>query len=146
MRASDADRERASELLREHAVAGRLSMDELGDRLERAYAGRTYGELHLLLSDLPGTAVAPPRERRRPAPPRARSGPGPMGIALSGLALLLLMPALATVLWSSFAFAMMALMTIWMVAPFVLVAVACVWMIRRLPGRLDPPGSSWPTR
>jgi len=53
LRASDADRERAVERLRRHAGAGRLDAEELEDRLERALAARTRGELKALLADLP---------------------------------------------------------------------------------------------
>ena len=62
LRASDAEREHHVELLREHAGEGRLSLDELSERLDRAYAARTRGELTALLEDLPATRV--PAERR----------------------------------------------------------------------------------
>jgi hypothetical protein len=55
LRASDADRERAAERLREHASAGRLSIDELSERLETVFAARTLGELEPPLADLPST-------------------------------------------------------------------------------------------
>ena len=55
LRASDADRERVAERLREHAGAGRLSIDELSERLETVFAARTLGELELPLADLPST-------------------------------------------------------------------------------------------
>jgi len=58
IRASDADRERVAGSLRDHAVAGRLTTDELDERSGRAFAARTLGELDTLLTDLP-------RERRR---------------------------------------------------------------------------------
>jgi hypothetical protein len=53
LRASDADRERTVELLREHHAVGRLSRDEFDGRLEAAFAARTRGELDELLADLP---------------------------------------------------------------------------------------------
>ncbi|ARF72772.1 hypothetical protein B7C62_11180 [Kitasatospora albolonga] len=61
MRASDADRERIAESLREAVAEGRLDMDEFEQRLESAYKARTHGELEPLVQDLPapGTAVAP---------------------------------------------------------------------------------------
>ncbi|MEU0102986.1 DUF1707 domain-containing protein [Streptomyces sp. NPDC006267] len=61
MRASDAERERIAELLREAVAEGRLDMDEFGQRLETAYKARTHGELEPLVQDLPapGSAVAP---------------------------------------------------------------------------------------
>jgi hypothetical protein len=60
LRASDADRDRAAERLRAAAGEGRLSADELEERLERALAARTVAELTPLVSDLP----APPPARR----------------------------------------------------------------------------------
>jgi hypothetical protein len=52
-RASDSERERVVELLREAAVAGRLTIEELDARCERAYAAVTLGEFAILLEDLP---------------------------------------------------------------------------------------------
>lgn len=59
IRASDAERERVATQLRDHAAAGRLDVDELGERLQRAYAARTRGDLTVLTTDLPATAPAP---------------------------------------------------------------------------------------
>jgi hypothetical protein len=66
LRASDADRERIAERLRQATAEGRLQPDELEDRLEAAFAARTYGELDALVADLPGTTV---RRRERPQAP-----------------------------------------------------------------------------
>jgi hypothetical protein len=67
LRASDADRERFVETLRQHHVEGRLTVDELAERTERAYAARTLGDLDALGTDLPPlTPPAPP-----PGPPPA---------------------------------------------------------------------------
>jgi hypothetical protein len=55
LRASDQDREQLIAELNEHAVAGRLSTDELEERLQAAYAARTTGELDALRRDLPVT-------------------------------------------------------------------------------------------
>jgi hypothetical protein len=50
----DADeRERAATALHAHYVAGRLSNDELDERVALAYAARTRGDLASLLGDLP---------------------------------------------------------------------------------------------
>lgn len=53
LRASDAERERAASEIREHYAQGRLSSDELSERLDQAYAARTTGELTSLRADLP---------------------------------------------------------------------------------------------
>ncbi|MFI1175010.1 DUF1707 SHOCT-like domain-containing protein [Streptomyces melanogenes] len=53
MRASDAERERVAEALREAVAEGRLDMEEFEERLEAAYKARTHGELAPLVRDLP---------------------------------------------------------------------------------------------
>jgi hypothetical protein len=53
IRASDADRDQAAVRLRHATAEGRLSADELEDRLEALFAARTYGEVDALLADLP---------------------------------------------------------------------------------------------
>jgi hypothetical protein len=51
--AGSADRERAVGVLRAAFTEGRLNQDELDDRVARAYAARTYGDLWALIADLP---------------------------------------------------------------------------------------------
>jgi hypothetical protein len=51
--AGSADRERTVGVLRAGFTEGRLTQDELGDRIARAYAARTYGDLWTLTADLP---------------------------------------------------------------------------------------------
>jgi hypothetical protein len=63
LRASHTDRDQVVELLRVAAGDGRISAEELDDRLERALTARTYAELAALTADLPvtpGAAVVPP--------------------------------------------------------------------------------------
>jgi hypothetical protein len=60
LRASDADRERVAEVLRDALAEGRLDMEEFNERLEATYKARTYGELTPITRDLPVGAVAPP--------------------------------------------------------------------------------------
>ncbi len=57
MRASDSDRERVAEALREAAAEGRLSLEELNDRLDQVFVARTYTELAQITADLPTTGV-----------------------------------------------------------------------------------------
>ena len=61
LRASHDDRDRVVEMLRVSAGDGRLTAEELDERLERAMTARTYGELARLVADLPatGSAVSP---------------------------------------------------------------------------------------
>ena len=51
--AGNADRERAVGVLRAAFTEGRLTQDELDDRVAQAYAARTYGDLWALTADLP---------------------------------------------------------------------------------------------
>ncbi len=53
MRASDADRDRVLDVLREAAAEGRLTPDELDERMGAALTARTLGELATLTADLP---------------------------------------------------------------------------------------------
>jgi hypothetical protein len=62
VRASDAERERVVSLLREHAGEGRLDIEELAARLDRAYSARTRDDLARLTDDLPDP---PPRSPRK---------------------------------------------------------------------------------
>jgi class 3 adenylate cyclase len=65
IRASDAERERAATALREHAAAGRLTLEELSERAGRAYGAITLADLEEIGRDLPAVAQAG-RPRRRP--------------------------------------------------------------------------------
>jgi hypothetical protein len=100
VRASDADRERIVEQLRQHTADGRLTMDEFEERMTAAYAAKTYRELAQLTRDLPvdlsarsGRPGAGPIEDERPAWSKqgqewGRGGPfgphGPFGRQTAG--------------------------------------------------------------
>jgi hypothetical protein len=53
VRVDAGEREQAATALHAHYVAGRLTHDELDDRVAQAYAARTRGDLASLLADLP---------------------------------------------------------------------------------------------
>jgi hypothetical protein len=53
LRASDEDRDRAASEIRAHFAAGRLTEDELNERMEAVYRARTHAELRELRRDLP---------------------------------------------------------------------------------------------
>jgi Domain of unknown function (DUF1707) len=74
LRVSHEDRDQVAEVLRVAAGDGRLTADELDERLERALTARTYDDLAALVTDLPpaGNALAPL--------------PGPLAAALAGAA------------------------------------------------------------
>jgi Domain of unknown function (DUF1707)/Cell wall-active antibiotics response 4TMS YvqF len=67
IRASDAEREAAVSQLRTAAGEGRLALDELADRLDRALTAATRAELEHLTADLPAqpaSALPAPKARR----------------------------------------------------------------------------------
>lgn len=78
IRASDADRERVVEILRQHTAEGRITPDEFEERMTAAYAAKTVGALAELTTDLPVDLAAHTRrqqelaKRNRPRKPLAR--------------------------------------------------------------------------
>ncbi|MER6354523.1 DUF1707 domain-containing protein [Streptomyces sp. NPDC001634] len=73
LRVSHADRDRMVEILRDAAADGRLDIDELEERVERALTARTFADLEPLAEDLPVAAPAPPTVRA-PAPTAPADG------------------------------------------------------------------------
>jgi Domain of unknown function (DUF1707) len=74
LRASDTERERFAEILRDAAAEGRLGMDELDERLGAVYAAKTHGELEPIVRDLPEVGSVPVVPCV-PAVPAASAGP-----------------------------------------------------------------------
>ncbi len=58
LRVADADREQLIDELREHAVAGRLTSEELEDRIGGAYSASTRADLDVLRADLPVSSTS----------------------------------------------------------------------------------------
>ena len=75
MRVSDADRDAAAGVLNAAFAEGRLTAGEHGQRVEAAYAARTWQQLHRLTADLP-------------TPPAATEPISPAGFTAPGLCLL----------------------------------------------------------
>ena len=73
IRASDADRERALDLLRVHWLAGRLTLEEYEQRCEDAAGGRFLDDLRASLRELP----YPPPEQAPAAAVAATPAPRP---------------------------------------------------------------------
>jgi hypothetical protein len=74
MRAADADRHQVAERLRAALDEGRLDLTEYDERLQGAYAAKTYGDLDRLLTDLPNAAPVVPSPP--PAPPAVAGAQG----------------------------------------------------------------------
>lgn len=79
VRASDAERERVVDQLREHFAAGRLDPEEFTERMEGAFAARYRDELPGLLADLPsgGTGHEQTPAGGQPSRPGQGWGGGP---------------------------------------------------------------------
>jgi len=75
LRAADTDRDQTAELLRRAAAEGRITFEELDERIARAYAAKTFADLEALTSDLPGPGVRAPA----PAAPRYQPAEVPAG-------------------------------------------------------------------
>ncbi|MET7848198.1 DUF1707 domain-containing protein [Streptomyces avermitilis] len=78
LRASDADRDRIADILREALVEGRLTAEEHAERVEEVYRARTVGELEPLVRDLPATHPLRATPAYAPAPNRPTAGAIPV--------------------------------------------------------------------
>src|SRR5260221_12080392 len=68
LRVSDADREQTVILLREHLLAGRLTLEEFSERIEAALNAGVRRELAAVQEDLPAVSSAVARSGRKPTP------------------------------------------------------------------------------
>lgn len=131
IRVSDADRERVTARLREHFAEGRLTREELDERVTAALSAKTVGDLRRVMVDLPEPApvlsqAGPLSQGLRPGPVYYRRGP-----RLLPLALLVLLIAAAP----GAGFAVLALLQVFLV--FALVAgVAGLFAARRFRRRV----------
>lgn len=75
-RASDVEREQAAEHLRHAGGAGRLTPEELGERVQQAYEARTRGELDRLLEDVSDGGAPVARRTGTASGMTVRPGPG----------------------------------------------------------------------
>jgi hypothetical protein len=105
LRASHADRDVAADILCAAVADGRLTLDELDERLEHVLSARTLREIARLISDLPGhrfsgpakvagrgsaarTPIAPRRPTGQAAPAAPTPGDRPRPVAESRWSLL----------------------------------------------------------
>ena len=75
MRASDRDRERAAQVLRDAYAVGCLDLEEFHDRAGAAYAAKTWGQLRDLTADLPAGQI-PGQEEHDAGSRTATARPG----------------------------------------------------------------------
>ena len=69
IRLSDADRDRGTARLHDHFAEGRLTPEELDERVTATLNAKTFGDLRRVMADLPGPAPAPAQAQQ--VPPRA---------------------------------------------------------------------------
>lgn len=116
IRVSDADRDRITARLREHFAEGRLTSDELDERISATLNAKTFGDLRRVTADLPEPAHVPPRAAPQPPPvtvPWAgRHRPRVLPLILLALFVALLIPSSG---WLVFAFFKL-LLVFWLVA------------------------------
>ncbi|MEW2299846.1 DUF1707 domain-containing protein [Streptomyces sp. NPDC006655] len=78
LRASDADRDRIADILREALAEGRLTADEHAERVEGVLNAKTVGELEVFIRDLPAAHARPAAPGYTPVPPRPAPGAIPV--------------------------------------------------------------------
>lgn len=81
VRVSDADREATAAELREHYAAGRLTAEELDERLDQAFAAKTRSDLGAVMHDLPSLrpGTTPLAGAGQPSSGAGWAGPGWQG-------------------------------------------------------------------
>ncbi len=97
IRISDEQRDSAAGEIREHFAAGRLTDDELNDRLQAVYTVKTDAELHKLLADLPKLPATKAQQRAELAARRRELQRRLIQQSGGGLALF----ALCSVIWAT---------------------------------------------
>jgi hypothetical protein len=116
IRVSDADRERVAERLREHFAQGRLSSEELDERLSAALGAKTFGDLRRVMADLPEPGLVPPYAGWQAAAARprfvVRRGPRLLPLAFIALIAAVAIPGAG---WVAFAF-LQVMVLFWLVA------------------------------
>jgi hypothetical protein len=132
LRAADADRTAVATVLGEHMAAGRLTVDEYEDRLARAYAARTYGELGELTADLPARTAAPVPGPRDTAPAR---GDGCSWDGAHSWRSWLTTSLIVLIIWAAMSLANRELLDFWPV--WVIGPWGAVLLVRKLTGGKD---------
>jgi hypothetical protein len=122
LRAADADRAAVATVLGQHMSAGRLTVDEYDERLARAYAAKTYGELEQLTADLPATTRSHSPAPRPAASPHGQAcGPGWRGDAHSSWRAWLTTSLIVVTIWLTTSLASWELQyfwPIWVIGPW----------------------------
>lgn len=133
LRASHSDRDQVAGALRAAFVEGRITEDELGERVDRVHASRTYAELAEVIADIP-TALTGARSSRAPWRATKRAWWFEYAAFLPGIvAVILLPPGPGT--------------TIWTLIVFLAVIYPCFWtlgVVKMVASRRAKPSSEPP--
>jgi len=107
LRIGDMERDAAAADLGDHYTAGRLTLDELHERLAAAFAAKTFGQLAQVMADLPGPSrlAGLAMAARTATPPRPRHEPTSTDRAGRFAALSLLILAMLIWLFTALLFA-----------------------------------------
>ena len=90
MRVSDDEREDALAQLRRHMLAGRLTADELDERMSEASTARTVAELDYALRELPRTEMPAPLAFRSEVSPSDGDGAATIAVVLGAFSVVIL--------------------------------------------------------
>jgi Domain of unknown function (DUF1707) len=98
IRASDADRERVVEILRQHTAEGRITADEFDERMTAAYSARTMGALAELTTDLP-VDLAEHTQRQQELARKTKPGKPAARLVREGVSGIASLGVILTVIW-----------------------------------------------
>jgi hypothetical protein len=113
IRIGDADRERVTGRLREHYAEGRLTQEELDERISATLNAKTFGELRPIMADLPEPASFGPQPGQVPPSFQQpvygyRRGPRLLPVAVLLLFLMLILPGAGLAFFAFIKFALLA--------------------------------------
>ena len=165
IRISDADRERVTARLREHFAEGRLTQDELDERVTAALSAKTFGDLRGFMADLPepgsfgsgqfgsgtfgsgqfgsgpiGPQPGPVQQGWNARPVYCRRGPRILPLVLVILFAALILPPVG---WAAFAFLKIALLA-WLVMAIAGIITAGRFRRRARRSAKSGYGDRWP--
>jgi DUF1707 SHOCT-like domain len=149
IRISDSDRDRVTARLRDFYAEGRLTAEELDERVTAALNAKTAGDLRAVMKDLPQSGEVPPRARQVPRadqfpqgvpswgrPPRVASRravrryrPRLLPLVLLAVLAALVVPGVAAVFFLAFKILLMFWLIVILAGLFV--AVRFGWRLRR---------------
>jgi hypothetical protein len=150
MRTSDAERHKVADFLRDACGEGRLSTDELEERLDALYRGGTVADIAALVGDLPGggaviprlnraavprrvAAPVPARRRRRSMSPAVPLGAMLVALGVTWLAVAALPPLIAVVMGALLvSLAIVVGVFAVVLAPVGIALFAIAWLVQRV--------------